>query len=128
MSNQRSDYDSIGDQQGRAEQDDANYAGGRDFRAERAGQPSRTETSVRAEQAYRDWTNEAPCERPLAAARGPHAKTLYAVLRDHKVSQTRFAQMVGVDEKQVRKMLDGRVSIPDDGDRRDARGARRGLR
>lgn len=34
------------------------------------------------------------------------------MLQAHGVSQQRFADMIGVNEKQVRKMLDGRTPIP----------------
>jgi len=40
------------------------------------------------------------------------AAILHAVLRDHDVSNNRLADLLGVDEKQVRKYLDGRAHFP----------------
>lgn len=78
----------------------------------RAEQTARTGESVRAESAYHDWSEAPPSERPLAAQRLAFAKILFHVLKSHGVSRLRFAAMIGVNEKQVRKMLDGRAPIP----------------
>lgn len=72
----------------------------------------RTGESLTAESAYRDWSTAPPTDRPLAAQRMNLAKTLFLVLQRHGVSRLRFAEMIGVNEKAVRKMLDGRSPIP----------------
>lgn len=72
----------------------------------------RTETSVTAEAAYRDWSSVAPSERPMAKHRAEHARMLFELLRDHATSRTWFAMVLGVNEKQVRKMLKGEAPIP----------------
>lgn len=74
----------------------------------------RTEASQRAEAAYRDWSTQPPAERPLRAHRMTVATILFETLKAHDVTKTRFAAMLGVDKKQVRKMLDGRVPVPVD--------------
>jgi DNA-binding transcriptional regulator YiaG len=72
----------------------------------------RTTASLRAAEAYRDWANAPPAERPLASARSVTASALFAVLKDHDVSRARFADMLGIDEKTVRQWLDGSKPIP----------------
>ena len=67
---------------------------------------------MKAEVAYRDWSSAPPTDRPLAAQRTVLAKILFEVLKAHDVSRLRFADMIGVNEKQVRKMLDGRSPVP----------------
>ena len=68
--------------------------------------------SERAETAYVDWSTAPPSDRPLAAQRPALARILFEVLKAHGVSRLRLADMIGVNEKQVRKMLDGRAPIP----------------
>lgn len=77
-----------------------------------AEQADRTSTSLRAEAAFRDWSRVPPSERPLIAHRAAHAKVLFQLLRDHQVSRAWFALQIGVDAKQVHKMLKGEVGIP----------------
>ena len=90
----------------RAEHDDqGNVAEGRFPRAER------TRESVQAEQSYRDLEQVAPSQRPLAVHRAAHAAALFETLRAFDVSKNRFADMIGVNEKQVRKMLEGLTPI-----------------
>ena len=78
----------------------------------KAEQAVRTSTSLRAEAAFRDWSRVPPSERPLIAHRAAHARVLFQLLRDHEVSRAWFALQIGVDAKQVHKMLKGEVSIP----------------
>lgn len=78
----------------------------------RAEQATRSDASLRAEAAYRDWSAAPPAERPLVASRATTATALYAVLKDHGVSRLRFADMLGIDEKTVRQWLDGSKPIP----------------
>jgi hypothetical protein len=77
-----------------------------DIRAER------TETSIVAEDAYRDWSRVSPAERPIAKHRAAHAKVLFDILRDHETSRVWLALILGVNEKQVRKMLRAEIPIP----------------
>lgn len=72
----------------------------------------RTNASLRAEQAYRDWTQAPPSERPLAAHRLTVASILFQVLAKCEVSNRRFAEMIEVDDKTVAKWLDGRAPVP----------------
>lgn len=69
----------------------------------------RTRESVQAEEAYH--AQLPPALRPLAAHRLEHATALYETLRAFDVSNNRFADMIGVNEKQVRKMLEGLTPI-----------------
>ena len=78
----------------------------------RAVQAARTEESVTAENAYRDWSIVPVVDRPLAKHRAAHARVLFELLRDHQTSRSWLACVVGVNEKQVRKMLKGEVPIP----------------
>lgn len=78
------------------------------------GAVQRTEASQRAETAYLDWSTQSPAARPLRAHRTAIATLLFETLKAHDVTKTRFAAMLGVDKKQVRKMLDGRVPVPVD--------------
>lgn len=71
-----------------------------------------TAASRIAAAAYRDWADSAPAERPLARARGTSAVALFEVLRSHEVSVSRFALMLGINEKIVRGWLDGSRSVP----------------
>jgi hypothetical protein len=71
----------------------------------------RTRESVQAEQSYRDLSEMPPSQRPLAAHRLAHATALFETLRAFDVSKSRFADMIGVNEKQVRKMLEGLTPI-----------------
>lgn len=95
----------------RAEQTpEANASEDRFLRAERAAQEARTprtDESVRAETSHRS-----PTELPYALSRMQAAAVLHKVLVDHGVSQNRLADMLDVDEKQVRKYLDGRAHFP----------------
>lgn len=81
-------------------------------RFSRAAQAVRSEASVRAEEAYRDWSREPDVERPLARARPTSAAALFAVLREYEVSRLRLADMLGIDEKTVRQWLAGEKPIP----------------
>lgn len=78
----------------------------------RAEQTERTGESVKAETAYRDWSLVPPSERPLVKHRAAHARVLFELLRDHAVSRSWFALQIGLNEKQVRKMLKAEISIP----------------
>lgn len=77
-----------------------------------AQEPERTAQSLRAETSYRDWADVPDMERPLAAPRAGHASALFAVLKSHGVSILRFAEMIGVNERQARKYLEARSPIP----------------
>lgn len=82
-------------------------------RFSRAEQPAeRSDASLRAEEAYRDWSSAPPAERPLVSGRVGAATALFAVLKAHDVSRARFADMLGIDEKTVRQWLDGSKPIP----------------
>lgn len=72
----------------------------------------RTEASLRAETSYRDWSEVADVDRPLARTRNAHARSLSAVLKAHHISQRRLAEMLGVDKRQVQKYVEGRSPIP----------------
>lgn len=108
----------FGQEQGRAKQPttsaeqaaDCNSAKCRFSRAEQEpenGDDLRTSESMRAADT---WCP--PSERPLATSRMTSAGVLYEVLRRFDVSQNRLADMLGVNEKQIRKMLDGSASVP----------------
>lgn len=84
-----------------AERGDGKSADCRFPRAERTG------TSLRAEAAYRP-----PTEHPFAKSRVRAAEALFEVMQEHDVSNCRLADILGVDEKQVRKYLDGRSHVP----------------
>ena len=77
-----------------------------------AEQTERTSTSLRAADAYRDWSLVPPSERPLVAHRAAHARMLFNLLRDHQCSRAWFALQIGVDAKQVHKMLKAEIGIP----------------
>lgn len=81
-------------------------------RAEGEASSQRTGESVRAEEAYRDWSEAPPSQRPIAAHRLTVASELFALLKQHGVSKLRLALMVGVDDKTIRKWLDGRAPVP----------------
>lgn len=70
-----------------------------------AVQNARTPASLRAEEAFHDWTAVPPSQRPLWKHRGQIADALGVVLKRHDISKNRFAMMLGVDKKQVRRML-----------------------
>lgn len=93
----------------RAAQDEANLAESRFPRAEQEG---RSSASVRAEEAYRDWSAAPPAERPIAAGRTVAASALFTVLKEYDVSRSRLADMLAIDEKTVRQWLDGSKPIP----------------
>lgn len=44
--------------------------------------------------------------------RAAHARVLFELLRDHQCSRAWFALQLGVDAKQVQKMLKGEIGIP----------------
>lgn len=67
---------------------------------------------MRAEQSYRDWNDLADVLRPLVKTRPQHAAALFEVLREHGVSILRFAEMIGVNERQARKYLEAAAPIP----------------
>lgn len=77
----------------------------------RSPRPERTPESVQAEQSYRDLSQVPPSQRPLASHRLTHAAALFETLRAFDVSKNRFADMVGVNEKQVRKWIEGLTPI-----------------
>lgn len=81
----------------------------RNFRPE---QPSRTDESHRAERAFQDWSQVPEADRPLQRHRAAHARVLSEWMTAHGISKSRFADMLGVDEKQVRKMLKMEKTIP----------------
>lgn len=72
----------------------------------------RTRESVQAEQSYRDLSQVPPSQRPLASHRLMHAAALFETLKAFDVSKNRLADMVGVNEKQVRKWIEGLNPIP----------------
>jgi len=67
---------------------------------------------VRAERAFRDWAKEPEADRPLVKHRANHIRALREWMDEHGVSKCRLADMLGVNEKQVRKMLKGEATIP----------------
>lgn len=73
----------------------------------RLARAERTNESLRAQAAYR-----APTEHPFAVSRMQAATLLGEVMHDHDVSKNRLADLLGVDEKQIRKYLDGRAHLP----------------
>ncbi len=72
----------------------------------------RTDQSLRAEKAFRDWSKEPEIDRPLVKHRAAHVRALAEWMDEHGVSKCRLADLLGVNEKQVRKMLKGEVTIP----------------
>lgn len=78
----------------------------------RSEQPSRTSESRRAEIAFRDWSKEPEADRPLQRHRAAHARVLAEWMTEHGISKSRFADMLGIDEKAVRKMLKMEKTIP----------------
>lgn len=83
-----------------------------DCRICRAERARRTDESHRAERAFRDWSAESPADRPLQKHQAAHARVLFEWMKEHGISRCRFADMLGVNEKQVRKMLKGSATIP----------------
>jgi hypothetical protein len=75
-------------------------------------EPPRSDASLRAEASYRDWSSVPLSHRPLAAPRSAHAAALFGVLKDHGYSAERLAAKLQVNERQVRKYLEGSVPIP----------------
>lgn len=82
----------------------AQGSGGTQEGAEQRAVP-RTAESERAESALETWRAKPPSERPLWMHRGRIADALGVVLKRHDVSKNRFAAMLDVNKKVVRRML-----------------------
>jgi len=65
-----------------------------------------------AEATRRDWAETPPSDHPLNAARPAIAKHLFEVLKQHEVSRSRLAEMLGINEKTVRQWLDTSKPLP----------------
>lgn len=77
-----------------------------------AAHAPRTQESLRAEEAYRAWSQAPASKRQLAAHHITVAALLRDVLKAHDVSKLRFAAMIGVDKKTVQKWLTGEAPTP----------------
>ena len=96
-----------------AEQRERAFCNHADCRDPMAGQPSRTEASLRSESAYIDWKSQPPSARPMVKARAIAADVVHAAVKgSDRVSLAALAERVGVDKKTLRAWAENEKSAP----------------